>query len=216
MTYPGGKNGGGAYQRIINHMPPHRFYIEPFLGSGAVLRNKRLLHNWRLHHSYPMVRARAKLTRLVKSQGGFTARRLKRTSSIRKKLFRGSAKLGEMQDLVGCRAIVNNMDDLKEVLSKYRSISEGGTVRRSADYITNPKASGYRSVHLILRFGEGGVGEKHSGCNVEVQLRTQLQHVWGTTVEAVGSMRNEDLKAGEGNPEWLRFFNAHERTYSRT
>ena len=42
MTYPGGKNGAGIYQRIINHMPPHKTYIEAFLGSGAVLRNKRL------------------------------------------------------------------------------------------------------------------------------------------------------------------------------
>lgn len=41
MTYPGGKNAAGVYQRIINHMPPHKVYIEPFLGSGAVLRNKR-------------------------------------------------------------------------------------------------------------------------------------------------------------------------------
>jgi site-specific DNA-adenine methylase len=41
MTYPGGKNGAGAYQRIINHMPPHETYIECFLGSVAVLRHKR-------------------------------------------------------------------------------------------------------------------------------------------------------------------------------
>lgn len=41
MTYPGGKNGSGVYQRIINHMPPHDVYIEGFCGSGAVLRNKR-------------------------------------------------------------------------------------------------------------------------------------------------------------------------------
>lgn len=41
MTYPGGKNGAGIYQRIINHMPPHKTYIEACLGSGAVLRNKR-------------------------------------------------------------------------------------------------------------------------------------------------------------------------------
>jgi len=39
--YPGGKNGSGVYQRIINLMPPHRVYIEPFLGGGAVLRLKR-------------------------------------------------------------------------------------------------------------------------------------------------------------------------------
>lgn len=41
MTYPGGKNGAGIYQRIINNMPPHDIYVEAFLGSGAVLRNKR-------------------------------------------------------------------------------------------------------------------------------------------------------------------------------
>ena len=39
--YPGGKNGGGAYQILINLMPPHSVYIEPFLGSGAVMRMKR-------------------------------------------------------------------------------------------------------------------------------------------------------------------------------
>ena len=41
MTYPGGKNGSGSYQRIINQMPPHKVYVEPFCGSGAVLRAKK-------------------------------------------------------------------------------------------------------------------------------------------------------------------------------
>jgi DNA adenine methylase len=41
MTYPGGKNGSGVYQAIINLMPPHRTYIEPFLGGGAIMRLKR-------------------------------------------------------------------------------------------------------------------------------------------------------------------------------
>lgn len=40
-TYPGGKNGSGVYQKIINEMPPHRLYIEPFLGHGAIMRLKR-------------------------------------------------------------------------------------------------------------------------------------------------------------------------------
>lgn len=41
MRYPGGKNGSGTYQTIINLMPPHDRYFEPFLGSGAILRMKR-------------------------------------------------------------------------------------------------------------------------------------------------------------------------------
>lgn len=41
MRYPGGKNQSGVYQRIINEIPPHDFFWEGFLGSGAVLRYKR-------------------------------------------------------------------------------------------------------------------------------------------------------------------------------
>lgn len=41
MQYPGGKNAAGVYQRIINLMPPHRVYIEPFLGGGTIMRLKR-------------------------------------------------------------------------------------------------------------------------------------------------------------------------------
>jgi hypothetical protein len=40
MRHHGGKSGSGVYQTIINQMPPHQVYIEPFLGSGAVMRHK--------------------------------------------------------------------------------------------------------------------------------------------------------------------------------
>lgn len=39
-SYLGAKNGSGVYQAIINLMPPHDTYIEPFLGTGAVMRRK--------------------------------------------------------------------------------------------------------------------------------------------------------------------------------
>jgi site-specific DNA-adenine methylase len=39
--YPGSKSGSGVYQQIINLMPPHKVYIEPFLGSGAILLKKK-------------------------------------------------------------------------------------------------------------------------------------------------------------------------------
>ena len=41
MPNPGGKAGAGVYQTIINRMPPHRVYIEPFLGGAAIMRHKR-------------------------------------------------------------------------------------------------------------------------------------------------------------------------------
>ena|SRR5882724_2186639 len=41
MSYPGGKNGSGVYQTLINLMPPHQQYIEPFLGMGGVMRHKK-------------------------------------------------------------------------------------------------------------------------------------------------------------------------------
>lgn len=40
-NYPGGKNGSGVYQNIINLIPPHDIYVEAFLGSGAILKNKK-------------------------------------------------------------------------------------------------------------------------------------------------------------------------------
>lgn len=39
-SYPGGKGGDGVYQTIINQIPPHDIYIEPFLGGGAIMRHK--------------------------------------------------------------------------------------------------------------------------------------------------------------------------------
>ncbi len=40
-NYPGSKAGSGTYQKLINLMPPHREYVELYLGGGAVMRNKR-------------------------------------------------------------------------------------------------------------------------------------------------------------------------------
>lgn len=38
-TYTGGK--GNSYHRIINFIPPHGVYIEPFLGFGRVMQAKK-------------------------------------------------------------------------------------------------------------------------------------------------------------------------------
>jgi DNA adenine methylase len=40
MVWPGGKDGAGVYQRLINQIPPHDVFISPFLGDCAVMRRK--------------------------------------------------------------------------------------------------------------------------------------------------------------------------------
>lgn len=40
MSYPGNKATSTALHRIINLMPRHSEYIEPFLGGGGILRTK--------------------------------------------------------------------------------------------------------------------------------------------------------------------------------
>ncbi len=41
MTFPGGKAADGVFHKIINQIPPHSVYIEPFLGGGAIMLHKR-------------------------------------------------------------------------------------------------------------------------------------------------------------------------------
>lgn len=40
-NYPGNKGNSGVWQTIINHIPPHRVFIEGCLGSGKIIRKKR-------------------------------------------------------------------------------------------------------------------------------------------------------------------------------
>lgn len=40
MNYPGGKGGSGVYQKLINLIPPHDVYIEPFTGGGNIFERK--------------------------------------------------------------------------------------------------------------------------------------------------------------------------------
>lgn len=41
MPYVGGKSQAGVYQWIINLIPPHEVFIEPFCGSAAITRKKK-------------------------------------------------------------------------------------------------------------------------------------------------------------------------------
>lgn len=40
MAWPGGKDGAGVAQRLINQIPPHDVFVSAFLGDCAIMRRK--------------------------------------------------------------------------------------------------------------------------------------------------------------------------------
>ena len=40
MGYLGSKGGCAVWRRILTHMPRHDYYVEPYLGSGVIMRRK--------------------------------------------------------------------------------------------------------------------------------------------------------------------------------
>ena len=176
--------------------------------SDDVVSAFAIAHNWRSSYAYPMRRIRHELRGKVSRDGGVgvTAARLKRMSSIRKKLSPGNLTLYQMQDIAGARAILPDMKAVDRVSGYFESGDSPHAVFKVNDYISAPKPDGYRSRHIILKFTGTGEDEVYGRQFVEVQLRTEKQHAWATAVEAVGLVRSEDMKAGRGNDDWLRFF----------
>lgn len=175
--------------------------------QAKILRTFSIAHSWRNSHVYPMTSVRASISQRMRRGGisGLTASRPKRMSSIRKKLARFGVKLDQINDLAGCRAILDDSDGVRRIIEICRTHFPH-PVRKEYPYIENPKDDGYRSHHMVFEFDGGKDRDDFSGRRVEFQIRTRLQHSWATAVEAVGLYRNEDMKAGQGDPEWLRLF----------
>ncbi|WP_165253733.1 hypothetical protein [Adlercreutzia sp. ZJ304] len=93
-------------------------------------------------------------------------------------------------------------------MSDVRKISEAiqatGQYYDIKDYMLNPKSSGYRGIHLICRHDAKSFG--YENLNVEVQVRSFLQHDWATAVEIYDMISNANLKFGSGSNEQKRYF----------
>ncbi|MFK8137064.1 MAG: RelA/SpoT domain-containing protein [Bdellovibrionales bacterium] len=127
------------------------------------------------------------------------AKRIKRTESIQIKLKRfKSLRLSTLQDVAGARVVLKNTEALNQVFSKIRGASSKSKLKKLDDYVGWPKSDGYRGVHLIYQHSDSKV--------VELQLRTQLQHIWATSVEIYGFLQNVSFKTGSGEKDWQEFF----------
>ncbi len=173
-------------------------------GQGDLDAALNVVNNWRACHSFPLnifqlgLRHRGPKNALV-------AQRLKRVSSMVAKLQREpDMRLSQMQDIGGCRAVLDSIAAVHRLRDSYLTSRIKHKLVKQKDYIAEPKDSGYRSIHLVYRY----FSNRNSTWNdmkIEIQLRSRLQHAWATAVETVGTLLGEALKASEGSQEWLTF-----------
>ena len=184
-------------------------------GSAEYIKSVKIINEWRAAHSYPIhtfyVTLRRKASAITKH--ALVARRLKRLPTILDKLAnrQQSMSLSRMQDIGGVRAIMPSISQVYELRDMY--IQKGRFThipKKPHDYIAEPKSSGYRGIHLVYTFnnvqGRSPEARNYDGLNIEVQLRTQLQHEWATAVEIVSTVIQNDLKSSLGDARWLDFF----------
>lgn len=110
--------------------------------------------------------------------------RIKRIDTILEKLRRfndnanGSMKLSRMWDIAGCRCILESPDEEKLYKLLHVIQDEFGHDCKINDYVEEPKASGYRSIHIYVK---DTVTQKP----IEIQIRNREHHNWATLVEIV-------------------------------
>lgn len=140
---------------------------------------------YRAVHSLPLVKANNGLRSMIRTAGCEVevSQRLKRIPTILGKLVREpSLPLSSMQDIGGCRAILETVDEVRRVEARIRKNRPPVSY---SDYITTPRSSGYRGVHVIVEYDDR---------RIEIQLRTRIMHQWAITVERLSWRTRMNLK----------------------
>ena len=192
--------------------------------SGDILRKSdhpfdeteaiSVLNNWKAAHELPLHYIVKKIQQYADdvSDENTLVQRRKRTESILLKLEQQpKLDLARMQDLVGCRVVFRHEDSQKNLtcienlIEKINMSSMESPLVRLTNYINEPRDTGYRSVHAIFKYKSDDY-PRHKNMQVELQIRTKMQHIWATTVETVGMFEQSNLKQGIGDENWLEFF----------
>ena len=108
--------------------------------------------------------------------------RVKTISSILDKLQKKNIPMDqiveEMDDIAGIRIMCQFVEDIYKVVEIIRS-REDMEVREEKDYISNFKASGYRSYHMIINYKVNTI-HGNKTIQAEIQIRTLAMNFWAT------------------------------------
>ncbi len=166
------------------------------------------INDWRTNHLQPLKVLKRRLVKTLERnriEPYLISQRLKRLTSIEYKLdLNPKMGLGRMQDIGGFRIVLKDSKDLFKLKKYIENESYKRLFDKTKDYVSMPKTSGYRGVHYIYKYNSSV--DKYNGLQVELQIRTKLQHYWATAVETAGIITKTSLKSSQGPDEWLEFF----------
>jgi putative GTP pyrophosphokinase len=138
----GWAGGGRSYDALMEYMD-----------ALSVVNNRRASHGYPLNTFQATLRKRSQKI----DKRGIFATRIKRLDSITKKLKKHSdMKLSQMQDIGGLRVVMQNFENVYRLADIYVDRQLTHELAKVNDYIANPKADGYRSLHFIYRYQGGG------------------------------------------------------------
>ncbi len=173
----------------------------------AIKDSLQIIREWRDSHSFGLEKLKEQVTIKSRQVGGNNTivGRLKKMESIKLKLTNSpTMNLSRMQDIGGCRIIVKDLKKLEAIVSRFTKFHKGFELMETNNYVENPKATGYRSVHLVFKLKDKNIDNYK--ILIELQCRTELQHAWATAVETVGFFTKKALKSDQGEDCWKRFF----------
>jgi ppGpp synthetase/RelA/SpoT-type nucleotidyltranferase len=90
-----------------------------------------------------------------------------------------------MQDIAGCRLIVQDVVEQESIVEGLSNLFDHVTIINRCERPTH----GYRAVHIIITW---------SGKMIEIQVRTQLQHLWAELSEKFSDVADPSIKYGGG------------------
>ncbi|MBA8887883.1 hypothetical protein FHW12_002097 [Dokdonella fugitiva] len=172
-----------------------------------------VVDEWRKAHLTPLSSIAMWLRKpSIDATGLAPAQRLKRRSTVLDKLIQGRASdASTMQDLGGCRLIFPNVQGLQDFRNYLETKTRAAHMlqhhRDKYDYIATPKQTGYRGVHYVYGYEPSSSSNAElKGLKIEVQLRTDVQHAWATSVEIADLVLGARTKFEDGTGRYGEFF----------
>ena len=141
-----------------------------------------LLQAYRAEHEEALIQVQTRLSQALRDVD--QTARIKTIQTLHDKVRRQPTKLSRIQDIGGVR-IVQAMD-LLEQDAMVSDITREFQGSRLVDRRARPM-HGYRAAHVVVRVGR---------CWIEIQVRTQSQHLWAEVVERLGDRWGRDIRYG--------------------